>query len=313
MLRLAIWYENRLGRNDGNPLYVMASLKRMMEADLLEVDHLIPDGDVKPFGKYDAHIWVDWGEDALTGILPYKPFIPTGAPLIYWASDTHLGYDHRFEMAKKSDLVFCAQKDAVARMKHDGVEAPVFWLPHAVEPYAYCDPATALHFQNKFTFQKPPQPYRFIAKKYDVCFVGHINSENRADALNRLFAEFPNFFYGQRLFNEAAEKFCQSKIVFNISMKNELNMRVFETLGSGSFLLTDRCNTIEELFQDGKHLVLYDDLDDMVKKAHYYLEHDEEREAIAKAGYEEVMKNHTIDTRVNRMLEELKKLVPQEV
>lgn len=51
MLRLAIWYENRLGRNDGNPLYVMASLKRMMEADLLEVDHLIPDGDVKPDRK----------------------------------------------------------------------------------------------------------------------------------------------------------------------------------------------------------------------------------------------------------------------
>ena len=130
---------------------------------------------------------------------------------------------------------------------------------------------------------------------------------NRIDALDRLFKEFPNFYYGQALFEDAAQKYCESKIVFNIAMKEDANMRLFETMATGSFLLTDRIPTIEELFTDGKHLVLYDSLDDMVDKARYYLEHDSEREKIALAGYEEVIKNHTIDKRVDVMMEEIKK------
>lgn len=37
---------------------------------------------------------------------------------------------------------------------------------------------------------------------------------------------------------------------------------------------------------DGTHYVAFDDLDDMVEKMRYYLSHDEEREAIARAGRE---------------------------
>lgn len=303
MLRLAIWYENRLGRNDGNPLYVYSSLKRMQEKGLLEVDHLIPTGDLIPFGKYDAHIWVDWGEDGLKGLLPYEPTWPKDSPVIYWASDTHLGYDYRLECALKSDLVFCAQKDAVDRFRQDNVSAPVFWLPHAVEPRAYCDPSD----------RDGIKTYDFISKKYDVCFVGHVNSENRILMLDRLFREFPNFFYGQRLFNDAAKKYSESKAVLNISMKNDLNMRVFEVLGSQSLLITDSIPTISELFQDGKHLILYNNLDEMVDKVRYYINNPDESKLIAKSGYQEVMKNHTIDHRVDKILQEFHKLVPQSV
>ena len=176
-------------------------------------------------------------------------------------------------------------------MKRDGIENPI-WLPHAVEPLAY-----------------PRMNY--ATKKYDVCFVGHINSGNRIDALDRLFREFPNFYYGQRLFESAASIYGQSKIVFNISMTDDLNMRVFEGMATGSMLLTNWIPTIEEFFQDGVHLVLYRNEEEMIEKAKYYIEHDEEREKIAAAGCDEVLKNHTIACRVNKMLETVmeKKLV----
>jgi hypothetical protein len=283
-MRLAIYYDNITGRNDGNPLYVWNALKRMQEASdgkVVEVDHLAPMANVIDYGKYDTHIWVDWGEDALKSLITY-PMIDCPRPNIYWASDTHLGYDYRLEMAKKFDHVFVAQKRAVEEFKRDGVEAE--WLPHAFEPLAY-------------------PKFELASKKYEVGFIGHINSENRIDALDRLFKEFPNFFYGQRLFEEAAEKFCESKIVFNISMLDDLNMRTFEAMGTGSFLLTNWIPTIEEVFEDGKHLVLYRSLDEMVDKAKWYLAHDSERERIALAGYEEVMAKHTIQHRVDRMLE----------
>lgn len=327
MLRIANYYESRLGRNDGNPLYVTACLKRMQyyggllrglpedkpllnwfvdknldpnaeksaktlfesHKEAVEIDHVYPTGDISPFGTYDLNIHVDWGEDGLQGLLPYKPF-ETPKPFAYWASDTHIktqthdSYDYRLSVAKKADYVFVAQKQAVERMKKDGIANPI-WLPHSVEPLAY-------------------PKLNLLSKKYDVCFVGHVNTQNRVEALDRLFKEFPNFYYGQALFEQAARKLAESKIVFNISMTDDINMRTFETMATGSFLLTNWIPTIEELFEDGKHLVLYRSLDEMVDKAKYYLAHDEERERIAQAGYEEVMAKHTIQHRVTRILEE---------
>lgn len=40
----------------------------------------------------------------------------------------------------------------------------------------------------------------------------------------------------------------------------------------------------------------------MVEKARYYLDHDEEREAIAKAGHEEFVDKHSYRHRVEKIL-----------
>jgi hypothetical protein len=330
MLRIANYYESRLGRNDGNPLYVTACLKRMQYyggllrglpedksllgwfidkkldpsaeqsakalfetyKEAIEIDHVYPTGDISPFGSYDLNVHVDWGEDGLAGVLPYQPF-ETPKPFAYWCSDTHIktdshdSYDYRLSVAKKADFVFVAQKNAVDRMKKDGVSNPI-WLPHAVEPLAY-------------------PKIELLDKKYDVCFVGHVSSGNREQALDRLFSEFPNFYFGQQLFENAARKYAESKIVFNIAMTDDINMRCFETMATGSFLLTNWVPSIDELFEDGKHLVLYRSLDEMVDKAKYYLKHDDEREKIAQAGYEEVLAKHKIQDRIDVILKEFMK------
>lgn len=282
--RVAIYYSNKFGRNDGAPLYYFNVLKSQFKFDTM---HLLPEGDTSKFGKFDLHFWVDWGEDGL----PWKEWeIPKdGGKTIYVASDTHLGHDYRMNKAKKFDYAFFNQKDAAE-------EAGGTWLPHAAEPQAY--------------------PKIDIIQKYDVCFVGHVqetpnyNGITRVDALDRLFKEFPNFYYGSRnpafpnvnLFEDAAKKFSMSKIVFNISIKDDINMRVFETLSTGSFLLTNYIPTLGELFEDGKHLITYKTLDEMVEKAKYYLEHDEEREKIAQAGYEEFIAKHTYKHRIETIL-----------
>lgn len=295
MLRLATWYESCLGRNDGNPLYVTTYLRKLEAEGKLKLDHLRPVGDTAVFGKYDLNLWIDWGEDGLTGLLPYEVKWPTGAPVLYWASDTHIhdaSYQYRLSCARKADLVFVAQKRAQEQFAKDGVSA--IWLPHAVEPRAYCDKSDPTG----------TKPYNFLTKDYDVAFVGHVNNERRVEALDRLFREFPNFFYGQRLFNDAANIYARSKIVFNIAMTDDINMRCFEALGSRSFLITDDLPTLRDLFTPDEHLVTYTDLDDMVRKVSYYLKHDEEREKIAAQGYAHVIKNHTIECRVNTMLSE---------
>lgn len=282
--RVAIYYSNKFGRNDGAPLYYFNVLKNQLKLDTY---HLLPEGDTSNLGKFDLHFWVDWGEDAL----PWQEWeIPKdGGKTIYVASDTHLDNGYRQEKSKKFDYTFFNQKDASDDF--GGV-----WLPHAAEPKAY--------------------PKIEIIKKYDVGFVGHVqetpnyNGITRVGALDRLFKEFPNFYYGSRhpgfpeknLFEDAAKKFSMSKIVFNISIKDDINMRVFETLSTGSFLLTNWIPTLGELFKDGKHLVTYKTLDEMVEKAKYYLKHDKEREEIAEAGYKEFIAKHTYKHRVEKIL-----------
>lgn len=301
--RLACLYNNKL-RNDGSPLYVFNVLKNQLKLDVI---HLLPEGDVSRFGKMKAWFWVDYGEDGFDPIgsswLPPKD----GGKTIYVASDTHLGQDYRFEKATKFNYVYFNQKDAVHKYldwmivngkKHNNLQEPR-WLPHAVEPQAY--------------------PRFSIVKKYDVAFIGHMqttenyNGLTRIDALDRLFKEFPNFYFGSRtpldptinLFEDAAKKFSQSRIVFNISIKDDLNMRVFESMATGSMLLTNWIPTLGELFEDGKHLVTYKTYDEMIEKARYYLEHEEEREKIAQAGYEEVIAKHTYRHRVESVLQQV--------
>jgi spore maturation protein CgeB len=247
-----------------------------------EVIHLSSQFKPDDYGKFDAYAWIDWGEDALTEILPYKPISMKGYKnSFYVASDTHLGYDYRMNKAKEFDFVFVNQKDAVEMFKKDGVEAT--WLPHAVEPQAYPNTPVAM-------------------KKYDIGFVGYVSFEKRAYMLDEILKHFPNFFYGQRLFEECAEIYRKSRIVFNTAATDDLNMRVFESTATGAFLLTENIPTIHELYDDGVHLVTYDNLEDAVDKARYYLEHEDEREKIAKAGMERTLNNHTYKHRIEKAL-----------
>lgn len=288
-MRIANYYEGPgIGRNDGNPLYVTQALKRMG----IECDHVRPTEGTELIGKYDAHIWCDWGEDGLTGVLPYAPVFPVRNgrdPVVYWPTDTHVNgesYAYRLSLARKSDIVFTAQKITVEQFAKDGVKAE--WLPCGVEPLAY------------------PR-YELASKHNDICFVGHINGMNRVEFLDRMFREFPNFFYGQRLFEDAAHVYADSKICLNNALNHDINMRCFEVTGSGGFLLTSRIDSLNELFVDGKEIVMYDSVQDAVNKCAYYLEHDEEREAIAKAGYERSLKEHKISDRVDVILNAIKK------
>lgn len=290
--RTAHYYEsaNRIHRNDGPPLYFFDAARRLYGRD--NTIHLVPNGDCSPskFGKFDYHFWVDWGEDALMPNLDYTPKSPP-SPSVYICSDAHLGYDYRLSRAREFDWVFCNQLESTEAFIRDGIPRErCMWLPHAAEPLAY--------------------PKKAIINKHDVCFVGNVGSWNRVDFLDRMFKEFPNFFYGKRLFEEAAEIFSSSKIVLNISIKDDVNMRVFEALSTGSLLLTNELPGLSVLFKDGVHLVTYKTLDEAVEKARYYIAHDAERERIAAAGHAEFMARHTYTHRLKTVMEIITKGQP---
>lgn len=106
-------------------------------------------------------------------------------------------------------------------------------------------------------------------------------------------------------YNVMPKVFHLSKINLNITMRpiqTGLSLRIYDVLGSGGFLITNYQAEIDELFEVGNDLVVYNTLDELVDKCHYYLTHDDERRQIALNGYHKVQQQHTCDQRVAHMI-----------
>ncbi len=86
------------------------------------------------------------------------------------------------------------------------------------------------------------------------------------------------------------------------TVESGIGQGVLDILAAGGFCLTNYQPETAEFFEDGKEIVMYTDLADLVQKADYYLQHEEEREAIAKAGHEKVMAQFSLHERLTDML-----------
>ena len=92
-------------------------------------------------------------------------------------------------------------------------------------------------------------------------------------------------------FDEMPKVFKLSKINLNISLKciqSGIPLRALDILASGGFLLSNYQPELAEHFVDGEDCVMYYSLEDALAKCEYYLNHEEERLAIARNGREKV-------------------------
>lgn len=78
--------------------------------------------------------------------------------------------------------------------------------------------------------------------------------------------------------------------------------RVLNSMVCGTFYLTRYFVGLEKTFQRGVHLDWFKSIPEAVEKVHYYLNHEDERDRIARAGRAEVLRNHTWDKRIKLML-----------
>lgn len=80
--------------------------------------------------------------------------------------------------------------------------------------------------------------------------------------------------------------------------KKPIKGRVFEVPATAGFLLTGKSDDdISEYYVPGKEIVIFENEQDLTDKVKYYLSHEQERYAIAKAGYLRTVKDHTYQKR----------------
>ena len=69
--------------------------------------------------------------------------------------------------------------------------------------------------------------------------------------------------------------------------------RLFEVTLSGGFVLTECAPDLEKYFEVGREIVCFDTVEDAAEKISYYLQHPDEREAIAECGYKRACRDYT--------------------
>lgn len=105
----------------------------------------------------------------------------------------------------------------------------------------------------------------------------------------------------------------QAPLVFNGSkinvyvtpraIRSGVPLRVLEIMACKGFVLVNYQEDLAKEFEDGKELVMYRNLEELVQKTRYYLEHEEERQQIAAAGYEKVLREYNYAEKLRKILE----------
>lgn len=73
----------------------------------------------------------------------------------------------------------------------------------------------------------------------------------------------------------------------------QIKARNFEIPGCGGFVLTGWADGLEEYYLPDQEISSYARLDELVRRVRYFLAHDDERAAIAEAGFKRTLSSHT--------------------
>ncbi|MFC2051115.1 glycosyltransferase [Chloroflexota bacterium] len=154
-----------------------------------------------------------------------------------------------------------------------------------------------------------------IEGKYDVSFVGSRRADRQQylDEIEHKNLPFHLFGEGWGRFvsyEEMIDIFWASKINLNFSktyefMKLGIKARIFEVCLAGGFLLTEYFPGIEDYFEIDKEIVCFHNPEEMIDKVSYYLVHDEERRAIAQAGWKRATNEYTSFHMLSRVFQEI--------
>ena len=232
--------------------------------------------------KTDIVLFMDWGRFTST----YLDKKLVDAFWVQESGDDPQNFDRNFPKSERFHITLSPDADSVEQYKTRGIDA--YWWTH------FADTRVQVPLKSK------PE---YVA----VTTRGKGGSE---------FLDQLTYHAGGAVGNknnlgpkEHTEFLNKGKMVIQHSRWGEVTRRIFEGMACGKMVLCDKLDKskkLDELFEDGKDIVYYDDIIDCIYKMNHYSGNDAEREKIAVNGYNKVMDNHTQKQRVEFIINKYK-------
>ncbi len=245
-----------------------------------------------------------------------------GVYTILWNHDVHKNLpEWLVELARAHDFYFNIARGMIPRYQERGIEHCA-WLSEGFDPS---------FFQVDEISERERRLY-----DTDAVLIGNISNNPsyriRRDMLARLRqgglriqwwgTRIPHkwrnlmFFLtpvarawgGEYIWNETYAKVVSCAKIFvareiNPEVEGSVSNRIYAACGNGAFYLSWYNPGMEDLFEIDREIVVFNDLDEMVDKARYYLEHEDERRAIAAAGQARVLRDYSWSQRFEQMFD----------
>jgi len=234
----------------------------------------------------DIVMFMDWGR------FDSKWLDKSLKPNAFWiqeSGDDPQNWERNSPKANRFHYTITPDKQSAERYKQMGINAE--WIPH------WADTAVQfpLNTQPKYVAVTSRGPGGSHFLDYLTQWAeGSIANRNGMDA------------------KEHTEFLNSGLMVLQNSRHKEITRRIFEGMACGKMVLTDRLpkeTGIDELFEEGKEIVYYNDMFDCIEKINYYNDNEAEREGIAWNGYQKVLNNFTQKQLVDRLLKEYDKFI----
>ncbi len=243
----------------------------------------------------------------------------------YWRKDPIWETEDAFKTIKLFDYFFCSLKGVADKLTEKGLKNARY-LDEGCQPTA-----------NKEIYMN-----YFQERKYgeDISFVGSLGylmqHQNRIPTLLRIIREgfrakiwgdvvcewkripqeIKQFHMQTQVINEDHSKAVQSSLInLGIDQDTDIDMghsaRIFRVLCAGGFYLCNATKGLEKIFKINKEgkpitsdqeIAVYYNLDDLIDKIDFLLEHGSIRRQIAKNGQKRTLENYTFEHRVKELL-----------
>lgn len=104
----------------------------------------------------------------------------------------------------------------------------------------------------------------------------------------------------------AAQKYANSIISFNCSLNGDINLRNFEILSAGGFLLTDRLSPqsgFDLILTPGEHCETYSSQEELIEKVKFYRQRPDAALRIARQGHEHYQQFHRPEKKARQIID----------
>ncbi|MEM2069421.1 MAG: glycosyltransferase [Nitrososphaerota archaeon] len=229
-------------------------------------------------------------------------------PIVFWDIDSpNIPYRKYASLIRDNHVVFCYSKGGLKIWEENGVNS--YFLPLACDTHIF-------------------YPMKNSEKKIEILFTGRYLKDRIEGYRRYLYPLIENF--GKRVvivgdgweidkhgvkatilpgipYHLLNKLYNMAKICINIhrdkarSCHSAFNLRVFESLGAGQFMISDNILGIDEFFRPGKELVISEGGSRLIEEVTFYLENEKDRSRIARAGHMKVLREHVIGLRAKQV------------